>query len=902
MYKNKKIFLIAFWLVIAIGSSAYGEYIIDIDTSLVDGCSKSGFSYIEDNRPSKGPDYESWVRASIVDYEGSLKLLVRKANEPSYFRCGAKVYLYADNYKVHTFNIPDMTQCTLKYPDAFDITEGLPVAGSSTTYRLEYVINNATGCDNEGCFVERLTIGNFIVSKPQDYPEYDGYEHNEIRSEASDVFPNLASAPFSMSVFDSYISHSTDVDFFKVRILKPGKLDISLRGLPHDYNMRLYDTLYGGVTDQAFRSGITSENLTYYHTGTNTIDLFIEIFGYNGANDPGIPYELRIDWTPTITPDPNFKVIVTNFSDGAYSATRKVTIQGTAYASQGVNRVDVRQGAGDWFGSWYSASGRESWYRSLDLDIGENIIQVRIKDLYGNYSTEHPILLNRVAPPENVVASDGEYLNKIKVTWKPVCIANYHRVYRGHSNDDPNPQLISSWSTLREFYDETAIPGIDYYYWIQSSLDASSSDKITGLSEFASSGWRRLSSPEVRVWKSSTQGKTVEINWDIVAGGNYYRIYRGKTDNFNEASEITGWRNDLNFTYTDTYNIEEDQYYYYWVISAVNNLGYRVSSLGDWEKVYIPISPPSAPTGFSATTQSNSSILLSWNSVAGATNYDIYTCSGGDVDNTPQTSYQVSNLNPGTYYGYKIRAKNSSGYSNFTSCAGDITYPDLIADFTATQTSVFPGQIITFTDQSAGNPTSWSWNFGDNLNSAQANPTHSYAEVGTYTVSLGVTNAYDSDTETKTGYITVICPDPTAKFSATPTSGNAPLTVNFTDQSLGGQGASIVSRHWNFGDSETGSGVNPSHEYNTADVYTVTLTVSNSCGKQDTESAYITVSEICIKGDVNNDGKITLDDATEAFYLTLETTWTSDELCRADYDEDGVITLDDALEIFWASF
>ncbi len=188
------------------------------------------------------------------------------------------------------------------------------------------------------------------------------------------------------------------------------------------------------------------------------------------------------------------------------------------------------------------------------------------------------------------------------------------------------------------------------------------------------------------------------------------------------------------------------------------------------------------------------------------------------------------------------------------------------------------------------------------MNSAQANPTHSYAEVGTYTVSLTVTNAYDSDIETKTGYITVICPDPTAKFSATPTSGNAPLTVQFTDQSSAGQGASIVSRHWNFGDSETGSDINPSHEYNTADVYTVTLTVSNSCGKQDTQSAYITVSEMCIKGDVDGDGEITPQDATDAFQLSLKSSWTLEELCAADYDGDGEITPQDAVDIFWGSF
>src|SRR5207247_1527949 len=68
---------------------------------------------------------------------------------------------------------------------------------------------------------------------------------------------------------------------------------------------------------------------------------------------------------------------------------------------------------------------------------------------------------------------------------------------------------------------------------------------------------------------------------------------------------------------------------------------------------------------------------------------------------------------------------------------------------------------------------------------------------------------------------------PTANFTANPTSGNAPLTVQFTDQSTG----SITSRDWDFGDgSSHSSAQNPSHTYNNAGDYMVTLTVTGSGG------------------------------------------------------------------------
>ncbi|MEZ4388129.1 MAG: S8 family serine peptidase [Candidatus Krumholzibacteriia bacterium] len=81
---------------------------------------------------------------------------------------------------------------------------------------------------------------------------------------------------------------------------------------------------------------------------------------------------------------------------------------------------------------------------------------------------------------------------------------------------------------------------------------------------------------------------------------------------------------------------------------------------------------------------------------------------------------------------------------------------------------------------------------------------------------------------------------PVAAFTGTPTSGDAPLIVSFTDQSSG----SPTSWSWSFGDGGTSSSQNPSHTYTTAGTYTVTLTATNSAGSDgETKSAYITVTQ-----------------------------------------------------------
>ncbi len=139
---------------------------------------------------------------------------------------------------------------------------------------------------------------------------------------------------------------------------------------------------------------------------------------------------------------------------------------------------------------------------------------------------------------------------------------------------------------------------------------------------------------------------------------------------------------------------------------------------------------------------------------------------------------------------------------------------------------------VAFIDASTDDPTSWSWDFGDNQTSTEQNPVHTYTVAGTYTVSLTVTNAVGSATEEKAGYIQLFVP-PSANFTADASSGTAPLTVGFTDTSIGVP----TSWLWDFGDGSTSTEQNPSHAY-PAGTFTVSLTVSNPAGENTTEAAW----------------------------------------------------------------
>ena len=159
---------------------------------------------------------------------------------------------------------------------------------------------------------------------------------------------------------------------------------------------------------------------------------------------------------------------------------------------------------------------------------------------------------------------------------------------------------------------------------------------------------------------------------------------------------------------------------------------------------------------------------------------------------------------------------------NFAAAATTVPLPI----FSASPTSGAEPLEVTFTDESTGSPGSWSWDFGDGNTSTLENPTNTYVTDGTYSVMLTETNSLGTNTTTETGYIVVGAAAPVASFSATPTEGSAPLTVQFSDTSTN----TPISWVWNFGDGSSSSVQDPVHTYSTPGDYTVTLIATNAAG------------------------------------------------------------------------
>ena len=191
---------------------------------------------------------------------------------------------------------------------------------------------------------------------------------------------------------------------------------------------------------------------------------------------------------------------------------------------------------------------------------------------------------------------------------------------------------------------------------------------------------------------------------------------------------------------------------------------------------------------------------------------------------------------------------NANGM-NSTFAAITVLQPVLpVANFSSSVTSGTAPLNVQFTDFSL-NSEKWSWDFGDGANSTERNPTHIYSLAGNYTVVLTVNNENGSNSKTLKIIVQKDVILPVANFNVNPTSGYAPLSVQFTDLSQ-----YAISRSWDFGDGANSTEQNPTHIYSAAGTYTVSLTAINENGTSPTKPATITVTQQSSSSDGSSGG------------------------------------------------
>ena len=277
-----------------------------------------------------------------------------------------------------------------------------------------------------------------------------------------------------------------------------------------------------------------------------------------------------------------------------------------------------------------------------------------------------------------------------------------------------------------------------------------------------------------------------------------------------------------NQTYTS--GVSDTSYTVSLVVASINGC---IDSLSQLVTVY---SLPNANyTVLDDTVCSNEAMLFANNST-NATNY-LWDFGDGSTSTTISPTHTFSGIGS---FDVSLVAFTANGC---TDTVIQTIFIDSIPVAGFTNTVECFGNPTLFTNTSTGNPTGYSWDFGDGspLDNA-ANPQHTYSASGSYLVSLTVTNALNCSANVV--QLVQVNDVPVADFTWTQTCQGE--NMNFTDQSLN----SPITWDWNFGDGNVANTQHPSHTYADTGSYQVELIVSGGSGCLDTITGTVYVDSI----------------------------------------------------------
>ena len=283
--------------------------------------------------------------------------------------------------------------------------------------------------------------------------------------------------------------------------------------------------------------------------------------------------------------------------------------------------------------------------------------------------------------PAPTVTGGNDAQGRPTLKWNAVSGAAKYEVYRARSlnGDYIKYSTVTGTSYTNTSYIED---GNTYYYKVRA-LDANGtagawSSIVSVTYRAASTG--TLSAPTV-TGGNDAQGRPT-LKWKAVSGAAKYEVYRARSMNgdYIKYSTVTGT------SYTNTSYIENGNTYYY-KVRALKSDG----TAGAWSSIVSvtykqTLSAPTVTGGNDAQGRPT----LKWNAVSGAAKYEVYRARSKDGDyikysTVTGTSYtNISYIENGNTYYYKVRALKSDGTAGAWSSVVSVTYKQTLSAPTVT--------------------------------------------------------------------------------------------------------------------------------------------------------------------------------------------------------------------------
>ncbi len=264
--------------------------------------------------------------------------------------------------------------------------------------------------------------------------------------------------------------------------------------------------------------------------------------------------------------------------------------------------------------------------------------------------------------PGQINATKGDYDDRVAVSWQsvlsPAGDAVTYNVLR-HTTFDPNfAHTIVSGLTTTNYTDQSASPGVRYYYWLKSVNKYAQS----GTNSMPDYGFRRLATPGGLFASDGDYTNKVVVSWADVDGASSYYVYRSAAGLPGVVYHTVGTE------FTDIMVSEGVEYTYY--LQATNAICGSFLSAGELGWVL------SRPLVFSASDGLYAGkIRLTWNAVNGATSYELWRSTqtllppyggGMKIAEKSVTTYDDTSVTPGAKYYYWLKSKNATTLSAFS--------------------------------------------------------------------------------------------------------------------------------------------------------------------------------------------------------------------------------------------
>ena len=261
-----------------------------------------------------------------------------------------------------------------------------------------------------------------------------------------------------------------------------------------------------------------------------------------------------------------------------------------------------------------------------------------------------------LVPPSDINASDGTEYTKVNITWPFVADANGYRVWRGPG---VYPNNLINLTNLIEGYtvDNTAVPGLHYYYFVTAtnSIQASTYSR-------ANSGYIGLLATPTLTATHGTGYTNVMVSWNSVIGATGYEVYSYILDQTNMAAPLP---ETINNYLNVSVNLGETNYYWVKATNSLQTTPFSNSDRGWMGQLAIPsISATKANMNYPG-------IFISWTSITGATSYSVWrsltndSATASNIVNPAINNYTDTGVIDEYWY-YWVKATNSVQGTGFS--------------------------------------------------------------------------------------------------------------------------------------------------------------------------------------------------------------------------------------------